>query len=219
MPASHLQVAERPDRPPASQQVGGAASGQERPCEGAEKVEQGALARRCLAVAGPRDLRRLDRRLLGRPEHVVRLLGKRSGAPAPDASVLDCRQGGQSGRGYAAEDQRAPVRFEPGPPPPPVQRSSRSSSETSRTCRAGTPITTARAGTSRVTTAPAATNASSPTSTPGTTTTPPPTRQARRSTAPRRVWSGPWRPIVSSLVRVTPGATKTSSSMVEKAVM
>ena len=40
-------------------------------------------------------------------------------------------------------------------------------------------------GTSRVTTAPAATNASSPISTPGVRTAPPPTRQARRSVAPR----------------------------------
>ena len=40
------------------------------------------------------------------------------------------------------------------------------------------------APTSRVTSAPAATNASSPISTPGTSTTPPPTRQARRNTAP-----------------------------------
>ena len=43
----------------------------------------------------------------------------------------------------------------------------------------------ARAGTSRVTTAPAATNASSPTSTPGTSTALPPIRQPRRSVAPR----------------------------------
>ena len=61
-------------------------------------------------------------------------------------------------------------------------------------------MTTARAGTSRVTTAPAATNASSPISTPGVSTAPPPTRQARRSIAPRSGLSRPWRAIVSSLV-------------------
>ena len=59
--------------------------------------------------------------------------------------------------------------------------SSSSSSATSRILRAGTPTTTARAGTSSVTTAPAPTNASSPTSTPGQITAPPPMRQARRS--------------------------------------
>ena len=45
----------------------------------------------------------------------------------------------------------------------------------------------ARAARRAVTTAPAATNASSPTSTPGTSTAPPPIRQARRRVAPRSV--------------------------------
>ena len=51
-----------------------------------------------------------------------------------------------------------------------------------------------RGGTSRVTTAPAPTNASSPTSTPGVSRTPPPTRHARRSTGPASRWPGgaPW---------------------------
>jgi hypothetical protein len=65
------------------------------------------------------------------------------------------------------------------------QRSSSSASVTSRTLRAGTPSTKARAGTSLVTTAPAATNASSPISTPGTSTALPPMRAARRIVAPR----------------------------------
>ena len=46
-------------------------------------------------------------------------------------------------------------------------------------------MTTARGATSRVTTEPAATNASSPISTPGVSVAPPPMRQARRSTGPR----------------------------------
>jgi hypothetical protein len=47
----------------------------------------------------------------------------------------------------------------------------------------GTPITTARSGTSRSRPRPQATNASSPTHDPGVSTTPPPIRLARRSTA------------------------------------
>ena len=74
------------------------------------------------------------------------------------------------------------------------------------------------AATSRVTTAPAATNASSPISTPGVSTVPPPTRHARRSVAPRSGSSGPWRAIVSSFVVVAPGPTNTSSSITVPAV-
>ena len=59
--------------------------------------------------------------------------------------------------------------------------------------------------TSAQTTAPAAMNASSPISTPGTITTPPPTRQARRNFAPLFAWSAQCRPIVSSLAVTTPG--------------
>src|SRR5205085_1924769 len=95
----------------------------------------------------------------------------------------------------------------------------RSSSGTSRTTRAGTPITTARGGTSRVTTAPDATKASSPISTPGVSTTPPPTRQARRSSGPDSSKSPPWRAIVSSLVVTTPGPTNASSSITVLVVM
>ena len=93
------------------------------------------------------------------------------------------------------------------------QRSSRSSSGTSRTIRAGTPMTTLRGGTSAVTTAPAATNASSPISTPGSSTAPPPIRQARRSVAPRSGVPRSWRAIVSSFVVIAQGPTKTSSSI------
>ena len=97
--------------------------------------------------------------------------------------------------------------------------SSSSSSGTSRITRAGLPTTTARGGTSFVTTAPAPTNASSPISTPGQRIAPPPTR------APRRI-VGPFisssrfsvRPMKLSFVVTTHGATKTSSSSVEYAV-
>ena len=92
--------------------------------------------------------------------------------------------------------------------------SSNCSSGTSRTTRAGTPITTARAGTSCVTTAPAATNASSPISTPG---------QEHRAAADRGRRGAAWRPrigssgarraIVSSFVVIAHGPTKTSSSI------
>ena len=71
-----------------------------------------------------------------------------------------------------------------------------------------------RGRTSCVTTAPEATNASSPISTPGVSTTPPPTRHARRSIAPRSGISAPCRAMVSSLVVVTPGPTNTSSSTI-----
>ena len=64
------------------------------------------------------------------------------------------------------------------------QRSSSWSSPTSPVTRAGTPDHEAAGRMSRVTTAPAPTNASSPTSTPGVSRTPPPTRHARRSTGP-----------------------------------
>ena len=80
--------------------------------------------------------------------------------------------------------RRGPRHLSPPHQLPAYQRSIRSSSPTRRTTRAGTPITTSRGPTSRVTTAPAATNASSPISIPGVSTTPPPTRQARRSVGP-----------------------------------
>ena len=63
-------------------------------------------------------------------------------------------------------------------------RSITSSSGTLRIWRAGTPTTTARGGTSRTTTAPAPTNASSPISTPGQRTAPPPIRHALRRVGP-----------------------------------
>ena len=84
--------------------------------------------------------------------------------------------------------------------------------EPRRTTRAGAPITISRAPTSRVTTAPAATNASAPISTPGTSTTPPPTRQARRKVGPCSGAPPGWRPIVLSFVVNTPGPRNTSSS-------
>ncbi len=75
-------------------------------------------------------------------------------------------------------------------------------------------MTSARAGTLLVTTAPAATNASSPISTPGVNVAPPPTRQARRSVGPLIGSPLGCRPIALSLVITAPGPTKTSSSMV-----
>ena len=63
-------------------------------------------------------------------------------------------------------------------------RPAASSAETSRSTRAGFPTTSARAGTSFVTTAPAPTNASSPISTPGHRIAPPPTRAPRRIVGP-----------------------------------
>ena len=62
--------------------------------------------------------------------------------------------------------------------------SSSSSSGTSRSTRAGLPTTSARGGTSFVTTAPAPTNASSPISTPGQRIAPPPIRAPRRIVGP-----------------------------------
>ena len=59
-----------------------------------------------------------------------------------------------------------------------------SSSGTSRSTRAGLPTTTARGGTSFVTTAPAPTNASSPISIPGHRMAPPPMRAPRRIVGP-----------------------------------
>jgi nucleoside-diphosphate-sugar epimerase len=93
---------------------------------------------------------------------------------------------------------------------------SKSSSGTSRSRAAGTPATTARAVTSRITTAPAATNASSPISILGLITAPPPIRQPRRSTGPRTSVSGRWRSMASSLVVITPGPTKASSSTISE---
>src|SRR6185312_15907691 len=97
---------------------------------------------------------------------------------------------------------------------------SSSSSGTSRIGRAGLPTTTIRAGTSRTTTAPAPTNASSPISTAGQRIAPPPMRAPRLITEPlssscrRSV-----RPMKLSFVVTTHGATKTWSSSVEYAVM
>src|SRR5215218_4971908 len=154
--------------------MGGNTGDEEGAGERAEQVEQRVLSRRGLPVAGPRHLGRLHDGRLGGAEHVVRLLGKRRRASSPDAAELNRRQRGQGGPGQPSQHNGAPVGLE-GLPPPHVQCSSRSSSGTSRTLRAGTPITTA----------PAATKASSPTSTPGSSTAPPPTRHARRSRAPR----------------------------------
>ncbi len=92
----------------------------------------------------------------------------------PDEPRAHARAG-RRGRRCRALQRRSSASARAGP----------SSTGTSRTTRAGTPITTARGGTSLVTTAPAATNASSPISTPGVSTAPPPMRQARRSVAPR----------------------------------
>ena len=85
---------------------------------------------------------------------------RRPRCPAPPAQRQACAARG--GRSAAVKPSSAA-----GASPPQRHISSRSSGGTSRTWRAGTPITTARAGTSSVTTAPAATNASSPISTPG----------------------------------------------------
>src|SRR5215211_2904103 len=198
--------------------MGGNTGDEEGAGERAEQVEQRVLSRRGLPVAGPRHLGRLHDGRLGGAEHVVRLLGKRRRASSPDAAELNRRQRGQGGPGQPSQHNGAPVGLE-GLPPPHVQCSSRSSSGTWRTLRAGTPITTARGPTSRATTAPAATKASSPTSTPGSSTAPPPTRHARRSRAPRNSSPARRRPIVWSFVSVTPGATNTSSSTTDHAVM
>ena len=124
--------------------------------------------------------------------------GRRPGSRAGHLDRRGRRRGGRAGRPRgqrrlarraASASARADPPRRPGAPPAP-----------------GTPMTTARSGTSRTTTAPAAMNASSPITTPGVSTTPPPTRQARRSVAPRSGISGPWRAIVSSLVMHHPGA-------------
>src|SRR5262249_10487245 len=62
--------------------------------------------------------------------------------------------------------------------------SSSSSALTLRRTRAGFPTTSIRGSTSFVTTAPAPTNASSPTTTPGHRIAPPPTRAPRRTVGP-----------------------------------
>src|SRR5581483_10053547 len=86
--------------------------------------------------------------------------------------------------------------------------------------RAGLPATTAPAGTSRVTTAPAPTSAPSPIVTPPRTTAPEPI-EAPRSTRVRRsiqsasVWSSPSSVVARgylSLTKITPWPTKTSSA-------
>ena len=153
----------------------------------------------------------LHRRVRGRADRADRR------RPGREQVIWTGRRRGSAVRSSTAPARRADV---PRGAQPAVQRqrSSRSSSGTSRTTRAGTPITTARGATSRVTTAPAATKASSPTSTPGVSTTPPPIRQARRSTGPRSRSPAAWRLIVSSLVVVTPGPMKTSSSTSPSAV-
>ena len=89
------------------------------------------------------------------------------------------------------------------------QFSSRSVSGTSRNHFAGALTTTVRAGTIRVTTAPAPTKASSPMSTPGRRTAPPPMRQARRRVAPRSGISCECREAVWSFVVIAQGPKKT----------
>ena len=77
-----------------------------------------------------------------------------------------------------------------------------------------------RGGTSFVTTAPAPTNASSPTSMPGQRMAPPPTRAPRRIVGPLiSSWRCSVRPMKLSFVVTTHGAMKTFSSSVEYAVM
>ena len=82
--------------------------------------------------------------------------------------------------------------------------------------RAGLPTTSVRGGTSLSTTAPAPTNASSPTSMPGSRTAPPPIRAPRLIVGPlRSAWRFSVRPMKLSFVVTTQGAMNTSSSSVE----
>jgi hypothetical protein len=81
---------------------------------------------------------------------------------------------------------------------------------------AGSPATSLAGGTSRVTSAPAATKASAPISMPGRITTPLPIRAPRRMIAPLILsWRASVRPMRLSLVVVTQGAMKTWSSSSE----
>src|SRR5829696_1132556 len=170
-----------------------------------EQVEHRVLPRRDLSVTRARDPCRLRNRLLRREERVIGVPQGGCRAEPPCPSHLDDDHRYHRTRGERAEHQRASARCKRLPPP-------------HDTTRAGTPITRAPGGTSRVTTAPAATNASSPISTPGSRTAAAPTRQARLSVAPRSSTSGARRPAVGSLVSMTPGARNTSSSTIDHAV-
>src|SRR6185437_15610534 len=226
-PPEH-DVSERSDPPaPApAQQVRYPARAAERDQERGEEVEQRAVVGRNVLVAGDRHRHGLGGRLGGRLQHPVRLQRQRRGAAPPDTTELARDGHGGGDQREAAEHLGAPLDPPAANAPahtpgawPHRHRSISSSSDTCRTSRAGEPITRARAGTSRVTTDPAATNASSPTSTPGNSTDAEPTRHARRRRAPRSSKPAACRPIVLSLVVVTQGATKTSSSITLKAVM
>src|SRR3954453_10693787 len=222
MPPTGAHAAERAKFPAPADDAGGGAHEGDHAGEREQQVEQRPVALGGGAEALDGDPHRLARGGRGRLDHAVGLRGRGRRAPPPPAPARggDERQDGAAGDGGERPRRAVGPQAAPGAPAQRQRRhrSTRSSSDTSRTTRAGTPMTTARAGTSRVTTAPAATNASSPTSRPGVSTAPPPTRQARRRVTPRRAWSRGWRIIVSSLVVTTPGPTKTSSSTVEYAV-
>ena len=150
-----------------------------------QQVEQRGLAGRGLRVAAARHLDRVERGAGALLDHLgrgARVLGH--DAPAPQLPDLADHHGSDRAERDGAHQQRALLeavelwkrrrigtaklwrtgRLSPaGPPPGPRARA-----------RAGTPITTARGSTSRVTTAPAATNASSPIVIPGRSTAPAP---------------------------------------------
>src|SRR5918995_3408278 len=208
VPVADAQVAERPEAAPAAQEVRHRASQDEGRRERGEQVEHGILARRDHAVALARHLGGLRDCLLARSDRVMGAAERVRRPAPPHAAELHCHDGAHDrGRG-GAEHERPAARLERAMPAAALHR----------TTRAGTPMTSAPGGTSVVTTAPAATNASSPTSTPGNRTAPAPMRQPRRRVAPRSSMPSGRRPAVGSLVRSAPGAMKTSSSTTERAV-
>src|SRR6185503_14151513 len=147
--------------------------------------EERVLAPRHLAVARHGDRDSLAGSLAGRVEDVIGLPRQRRGAAPPDPAELGEQRRSRHGvRGDAECDRLALDGGEATAAAPQDHRSISSSSPTSPTFRAGTPITSARGGTSRVTTAPVATNASSPISIPGRMRTPPPMRAALRIVGP-----------------------------------
>ena len=168
-----------PTRRPPPQQVGDPARERERRDERREQVEQRVLAPRRLAVAGHRRRDRLAGRLGRGVEHASVSPG--SGAEPRRQMRPNSASSAAAVTAYAATPERDRLALDRGEAALAggglsAHRSISSSSPTSPTLRAGTPITSARGGTSRVTTAPVATNASSPISIPGRIRTPPPTR-------------------------------------------
>src|SRR4051794_447682 len=192
-------VAERAQPTAVAQRERNPTRGQQADHKRCEQVEESVLLGRRGLVTGHRDRRRLDASLDRRLDNVVRLRRQRRRAATPDATELDHECADGRHRGSAANCRRAALLGGPALAPPQRQFSISSSSPTNPLRFAGTPITRVRAGTSRVTTAPVATNASSPTSTPGRMRAPPPTRQARRRIAPVSAAPFACRPIVLSL--------------------